>query len=261
MSRPIRRSFAALNAKSFVRPSLRPGNLVDCTNGLSLARPHTPRRLAPGLYHEYIHGSGPYGENVSCLRYSAHWGFLIYRCDYRLDEAWKTFMDEWSRRVKSYLLEQYEDPELVGRLLFTVKDDRTSLNNTSVEDVHKQCSEWVRSDEAHAERKAAGYGHISFPRYDFCVHTNAIGKAAHVTIIRVDKPMVVKPDLTLDLSGGYVEGEEVYKEDEEDKGPISIKVHLPYVLPDVYTEMFSNDDMARWTWGFSCDDDDEVYEI
>src|SRR3954465_936590 len=38
------------------------------------------------------------------LRSIPKWGFIIYRCDYRDDDAWKAFMDGWSDRVNQWLL-------------------------------------------------------------------------------------------------------------------------------------------------------------
>jgi hypothetical protein len=110
--------------------------------------------MGSGRYHKYPYGDGVLGGDVSWLRQAPHWGFLIYRCDYRSDDAWKTFINGWSSRVKSYLNEQYDDADLVRKLLFTVKDDRSTLNNATVERVHKLFSEWIRSDEAHAKPKA-----------------------------------------------------------------------------------------------------------
>jgi hypothetical protein len=101
-------------------------------------------------------------EDVSWLRQAPHWGFLIYRCDYRSDDAWKIFIKGWLSRVKSYLNEQYDDADLVRKMLFTVKDDRSALDNATVERVHKLFFEWIRLDKAHAERKTAGYEDISF---------------------------------------------------------------------------------------------------
>jgi hypothetical protein len=85
------------------------------------------------------------GENISWLRQAPIWGFLIYRCDYRSDEAWKTFVDGWSSRVKRYFDEQYGDVDayIVEKMLFTVNDDRSSLDNASVDQVHQLFSKWV----------------------------------------------------------------------------------------------------------------------
>jgi hypothetical protein len=88
--------------------------------------------MGSGLYCNYGHRDGELGENTSWLRYASHWGFLIYRCHYRSNDAWNAFIESWSGRVKSYLDEQYDDADLVGKMLFTVKDDRSSLDNASV---------------------------------------------------------------------------------------------------------------------------------
>jgi len=213
-----------------------------------------------GLYHRYGWGSGNTGEDIDWLRNAPHWGFLIYRCDYRSDDAWKTFVDGWSSRVQQYLNEQYDDAELVGKMLFTVKDDRSSLDNASVDQVHKLFSEWIRSDEAHAERKAADRN-ISYPRYGYCVHVDSraldaclerfartreeddawpnhrdFGKPAYINMVRAEKELYLTPELTEAVRETFPEDEES-EDEEEDNGPVSIKVELPYVMPAAYTQM------------------------
>jgi hypothetical protein len=216
------------------------------------------------LRHESGEGDGNLGERISWLRQAPHWGFLIYRCDYRSDDAWKTFLEGWTSRVKSYLNEQYNDADLLEKMLFTVKDDRLSLNNASVDQVHNLFSAWIRSDEAHAERKAAGYGLISFPRYDYCVHVDAraldvclewfartsedhdpwplsvhyqdFGKKAYVNVVRAEERLHLTPELTEAVQETYPEDEDI-EEDEDDKGPLSVKMELSYVVPAVYTRM------------------------
>jgi hypothetical protein len=147
-------------------------------------------------------------------------------------------------------------------MLFTVKNDRSTLDNASVEQVNKLFSEWIRSKEAHAERKAAGYGLISFPRYDYCVHVDAqaldtslawfnrthktddpfpvsgnykdFGEPAYVNIVRVEERLYLTPELTEAVEEVYPEDEE-FEDDENDKGPISVRMELPYVVPAFYT--------------------------
>lgn len=257
-------AFATPTAEHFTRPLPKTRSSLSCITGSGPLRPCITRRTGPRIYHKYGYGDGELGENVSWLRQAPHWGFLVYRCDYRSDDAWKTFVNSWSSRVKSYLNEQYGDADLVGKMLFTVKDDRPSLDNASVERVHKLFSEWIRSDEAHTERKAAGYGHISFPRYDYCVHVDAraldtclewfarthedddpwplsvdyqdFGKTAYVNIVRAEESLQLTPDLNEDVRETYPEDEE-FEDDEEDKGPVSVKMELSYVVPAVYTRM------------------------
>ncbi|CAO2651318.1 Nn.00g096150.m01.CDS01 [Neocucurbitaria sp. VM-36] len=232
------------------------------------------------LYRDHGYDDGKLGEDISWLQQAPLWGFIIYRCDYRSDDAWKTFVDTWSSRVKSYLTKQYGDTGLVGKMLFTVKDDRTTLDNASIERVHKLFSEWIRSKEAHAERKAAGYGRISFPRYDYCVHVDAqaldtclawfdrthenddpfpvsvnhedFGEPAYVNIVRAEEKLYLTSELTETVREVYPEDEE-FEDDEEDKGPVSVKMQLSYVVPAVYTRMSTLDDPSRWANSFHRD--------
>lgn len=125
-------------------------------------------------------------------------------------------------------------------------------------------SEWIRSDEAHAERKAAGYGHISFPRYGYCVYVDAraldtclewfartrekddpwpvsanyqdFGEPAYVNIVRAEERLFLTPELTEAVRERFPEDEE-FEDDAEDKGPVSAKMELSCVVPAVYTRM------------------------
>ena len=242
---------------------------VSCTTGSSLARPRITRRMASGSY-----GEGPYGEDVTWLQGYPKWGFLIYRCDYGDDEAWKTFIDGWLDRVKSYLLDQYGDTSLVKTLDCSVKEDKLSLDNASVEQVHKIFTEWTRSQEAQAEQTdATKTGRVSFARYTPCIHVAAqslngclnyislpqeeadqfllnvrdpaLGEAAYVNIVRVEKEWYFPSKLTGDWDR-QVEEEEIEEDCEEDRSVISVKMHLPYVLPAVYTRLAACDDLDRW---------------
>jgi hypothetical protein len=200
------------------------------------------------------------------LRQAPFWGFLINRCDYRSDVAWKTFVDGWPSRVKRYFAEQYGDvdADVVDKMLFTVKDDRSSLDNASIHQVHQRFSKWIYSDEAQAERKAAGNGLISFPRYDYCVHVDAraldswlqwlayahedddpfpIGAylqdselTPYLNIMRAEETLSLAEDLTKAVVQTYPEDEEL-EEDPDDISPISVKMELPWVLPAVCTNM------------------------
>jgi hypothetical protein len=257
-------TFATPTTKHFTRPLSKTRFSLSCIADSSPLRPCIPRTIGSLLYPKYGYDDGRLGEDVSWLQQAPHWGFLIYRCDYRSDDAWKTFINDWSSRVNSYLNEQYGGTDLVKKMLFTVKDDHSTLNNASVERVHKLFSEWIRSDEAHAERKAAGYGHISFPRYDYCIHVDAraldtclewfvrtrenddpwpvsakyqdFGEPAYVNIVRAKERLYLTPELTEAVREKFPEDEE-FDDDEEDESAIFIKMDLSCVVPAVYTRM------------------------
>ncbi|CAO2649253.1 Nn.00g066380.m01.CDS01 [Neocucurbitaria sp. VM-36] len=257
--------FATFPARASARPNSRVKALVSGHAGSDLRRPQFTRGIA----------SGPYSEPAEWLRGSPKWGFLIYRCDYRSDKAWKTFIDGWSDRVNTWLLEDpdYKDASLMNTLEFTVKEDRSLLDGASIEQVRTLFSSWTRSEEAMAERQKAP-NWVSFPRYDFCVHVDArsldgclkyfslpreeadhlllgigdsakVGEAAYVNFLRTKERYF--PD-----GSGYVEEEDLEEggiEVEEDVIN-SIKLHLPYVLPATYVDMFYLTDFDRWLSGF-----------
>jgi hypothetical protein len=154
-------------------------------------------------------------------------------------------------------------------MLFTAKDDRSSLDNASVRQVQNLFSTWIRSDKAHAERIAAGYGYLSHARYQHCVHVDASAldvclewfactrehndiwphldskKTPYVNVVRAEEILYHAPDLTELVREIYPVDEEV-EEDEQDKGPIFVKMELPYVMPGVYTKI------CRLIWDTRC---------
>jgi hypothetical protein len=251
-------------APHFARPLPTAISALRCITGSARLLPRIPRRTGSRLYHKYGHGDGEQGEDVSRLRHAPHWGFLIYRCDYRCDDAWNAFIEGWSSRVKSYLDEQYGDADLASKMLFTVKDDRSSLEKASIQQVQKLFATWIRSDEAHAEREAADYGRISYSRYEYCVHVDASAldvclewfartsedsdawpmsvtypefeKTPYVNIVKVDRRLYLAPDLT-ELAQEIDSEDEDIEEDGDDKGPMFVKMELRYVQPAVYTRM------------------------
>jgi hypothetical protein len=135
------------------------------------ARPCVSRRMASGLNGSC--NQDPWNEDVSNLRSSPFWGFLIYRCDYRSDAAWTVFMQKWSNWVREYTELHYSDTGCAERLRFTVKDDKANLDGAGVQDVHKLFAKWIRLEEAFEEYREVEFGRFSFPRYSYCVHFDA----------------------------------------------------------------------------------------
>lgn len=78
----------------------------------------------------------PFRDAPKSISSVSNWGFIIYRCDYQSDDAWKTFIDNWAAIVKEELQESYKDNnKLLQTLHFTVRDDRSSLEGASIEKV------------------------------------------------------------------------------------------------------------------------------
>lgn len=106
------------------------------------ARPqHTARRL--NLAEERV------------LEYPK-WGSLIYRYDYRSDAQWMQFMKGWRDLVEKYIHAQdyKEHASDLKTLGFKVIEDKSQLEEVTVEQVQTLFSQWVRSEEAAAEVKS-----------------------------------------------------------------------------------------------------------
>jgi hypothetical protein len=204
------------------------------------------------------------------------WGFIIYRCDYQSDDAWKEFIDGWTAIVKQKLRESYKDSDkLLQTMELTVRDDR-SLDSASIEKVGMLHAAWAESDEIMAEQMEAGRtGTPSLARYSYCVHVDtaslnsclkyfslsqnqkdafylstqdpAIGIAAYVNLVCTPYPRPINQDETDEEEGS----------DYSDDAPVSIKVHLPNVLPEVYGYVEALYDI--WARGDTQDRDGVVF--
>jgi hypothetical protein len=77
--------------------------------------------------------AGPFVEDVSWLDRPPFFGFVIYRCDYR--KEWDAFISTWTLGEEMYRVQQYGAAgiDIAGKLLFTVHDDRTALEDASAE--------------------------------------------------------------------------------------------------------------------------------
>ncbi|KAF2464301.1 uncharacterized protein BDR25DRAFT_361805 [Lindgomyces ingoldianus] len=101
------------------------------------------------------------------------WGFLIYRCDYSSEDAWAKFMSiyQWNMREA---LEVLKATDLLPSLEWTVKEDRKTLDQASVDQVREIFKSWVEGDEAKEELRDAPHpGPSRYVRYTYCVHVDA----------------------------------------------------------------------------------------
>lgn len=65
------------------------------------------------------------------------WGFVIYRRTYADDEAWARFISVLKDCSHNYLITQDGARELAEKLVWTVHEDRASLDGASVEQVRE----------------------------------------------------------------------------------------------------------------------------
>jgi hypothetical protein len=105
-------NFTRPTAKYFTRPLLDTTSVPGCIPGSGSLRSCKPLEIGSRLYYGHGCRDGPTGEDTCWLQQVPLWGFLIYRCDYRSDDAWKTFINEWSNRVRCYLDEHLRRPEV-----------------------------------------------------------------------------------------------------------------------------------------------------
>ncbi|KAF2133084.1 hypothetical protein P153DRAFT_429072 [Dothidotthia symphoricarpi CBS 119687] len=205
------------------------------------------------------------------------WGFVIYRCDYRNDESWKAFIDKWSDRVKQWLLHKNAS-HLVQTLEFTVKEDPAVLDGATVEDVQGLFTTWTTSEEATAEQRAAWDNNVgNSARHYFCIHVDAqsldgclryeslpedtqrkyifsnrdpsLGQAAYVNIVEKFQEVIRLPGSS--DNGGNNDEED---DEDEDDEVISIKMHMPFVLPDAYIALSKMPNLLQ-SWAQNCEED------
>jgi hypothetical protein len=86
------------------------------------------------------------------------------------------------------------------------------------------CLEWFSLTQKHNEPwpREMNYGH---------------GKPAYVSIVRVKERLHLSPELTEAGKVRCPEDEE-FDDDEDDRGPIFVKMKLPYVVPAVYMRIW-----------------------
>lgn len=180
------------------------------------------------------------------IRKKLKWGFNIYRCDYQNDDAWRAFMQIWSEEVSSGVKSLYVDGgRIAGALDMSVYSDRKALEGATVEQ--------VQAMHATHTKEQAKQGRDIY-HSDYCVHIDtdalysclrvlqlpeeqqyqfgmpkryprdpALGKSPYVNVIRPPSP--------------FHDGKEAA---EDTKLPVSIKVYLWTVLPNMY-ENIGND--------------------
>ncbi|KAF2273426.1 uncharacterized protein EI97DRAFT_156780 [Westerdykella ornata] len=214
------------------------------------------------------------GRSWKKLRNHSKWGFIIYRCYYRSDEAWKQFLDGWSALTKANI-RRLNRHHLIPTLDFTVREDCRSLDGATVERVQEMFTAWTKSEEALVEEKEAEEKNTwDYSRYWFCVHVDACALDGCLRYLSLPqerqwdylvRPRFRKPGLgqtpyvsilmkKVEIEGvtarDELEAEEEAEEEEEESEVVAVKIHLPLVLPDAYTSLMDSpflfDDWARY---------------
>lgn len=106
------------------------------------------------------------------------WGYVIYRCTYDDDEAWKKFI-EFLKDYTHNELQEADALDLAEKLDWKVEADPQALDGASTDQVRDFFREWVKSNEARAEQTAPIYNPITL-RQVFCVHVDAAALTSFV---------------------------------------------------------------------------------
>ncbi|KAM3067512.1 hypothetical protein ACMFMG_000170 [Clarireedia jacksonii] len=118
------------------------------------------------------------------------WGFVIYRCTYKSQEKWDTFMSIMQELAKEFLK---EEEDLWENLKWTVVED-PKLDGLSWLDVSTWFAKWVEADLTRREGfndKALvdGRTDVYVPRYELlnnkALYTEKIGESRGATIFSV----------------------------------------------------------------------------
>ncbi|KAI8943079.1 hypothetical protein NX059_001111 [Plenodomus lindquistii] len=197
----------------------------------------------------------PPGDPVGTIRaslqshYLPKWGFLIYRCDYRSDAAWDSFMGtlHWNvNRALSIL----KATDLAASLDLRVQSDQSALDGASVDRVRDLFEAWVNSAEAKEETKHAplDWGGADYPRYMYCVHVDADAVDSVVKLApqppkwdreKVGWVNLVRRDLRRFTDRGvHADEEEEEEEDDEDGGNVFRALAANVFGPETYGQLY-----------------------
>jgi hypothetical protein len=214
----------------------------------------------------------------------SNWGFIIYRCDYRIDDAWEHFINQWAAIVKEDVQKSYKDSDKLLRTLdFTVRDDRSSLEGASIDKVRMLHTAWVESDESLAEQMEHAITHTHFlSRYSYCIHVDAAslnsclnyfsslqnenpalpgrdpapGMMPYVNLISTPYPGPLTQEERENVRQQQQEAEEEAMElgwDLTEDRPVFIRAHFPSVPSEIYSEVDSAYDLWAQELGKNSD--------
>jgi hypothetical protein len=192
------------------------------------------------------------GNPLNTIRASLHthhlpkWGLLIYRCDYRSDATWDSFMATLHWNVTD-ALSLLKATDLAASLDMRVRSDLSALDCASVDRVRDAFKAWVDSTEAKEESKDAplDWGGADYPRYTYCVHVDA--DAVDSVVRRAPQPprldgekvgyvSLVRLDMR-EITDGGEDGEEEKKDDGGDENVVRAPVSRLFG-PETYGELY-----------------------
>ncbi|KAF2678798.1 hypothetical protein K458DRAFT_435478 [Lentithecium fluviatile CBS 122367] len=122
------------------------------------------------------------------------WGFVVYRCTYASDTAWKNFMEHLNKRVM-LTLQRDGNEDLFERLDWCVQEDPT-LEDVSEREVRARFKTWIAESGEEDDW-------LGSPRFAACVmveedHVESVAKGpppevfdvhgeGHVTLVSLDE--------------------------------------------------------------------------
>lgn len=96
------------------------------------------------------------------------WGWVIYRCTYKDDEAWSQFKAEIEDQCRESLRRQ-DVPELIDTMEWTFIEDRESLDGASKDQLRARFKAWAEEAIKVEQPRATGSALIDIPRYCFFI--------------------------------------------------------------------------------------------
>lgn len=98
------------------------------------------------------------------------WGFVIYRCTYESDSEWTEALSRLRKSTET-CMEFYNGMDMLENMLFTVIEDKQTLDEASTSTVRENFKQWIRTALQQEQ------GGDSLPgesgRYNYCISINA----------------------------------------------------------------------------------------
>jgi hypothetical protein len=182
--------------------------------------------------------------------HNAKWGFLIYRTDHRDDDTFNSLV-KFLQTTTHRSLERRDGHDLKQTLDLTVKADKKLLENASLERVQKVFTEWILSDEARLELKAAPWQGIgNYARYTSCVVADleVLSQTETGQSLKWVKLLMAKipiPDSTF-VEDTLDEEDRMHMEEQEGIEMEVARVRISEVMPDFYSELLCGDAFASF---------------
>lgn len=99
------------------------------------------------------------------------WGFVIYRCTYRDNQAWDRFKDIVRRRTLEDMADS-DAPEAADRLQWTFVDDEASLDGASKDQLRARFRQWATEAITSENPRAEHHQIFGVPRYRYFIQVD-----------------------------------------------------------------------------------------